>query len=346
MASVVLGQHQAAEHTFTPGELPVAEPLELSFGLDGHPKGVNSIASLPDGKSVATACWDGHVRTFALGADGAVHGRGELLHDLDAHNGAVYCVCALGGDIIASSGVRDGKLSTWRASTGELVQTVEASASGVLAVAALGLGRFVVGAKNEDVGDLVFFCHNEGRQITENARVPSAHLQWVNDMAVCHGALITASNDKTAVVWDTASYSKRAVLRGSTGDVCCVAANDRLIATGSGDKMIRIYRNGDDFAVTAILFGLHKDAIWSLKFLGKELLMSASLDGTAAFSELPEAGQISVPARLQVGFRVYSTMVLCDGYLGLAGSPSSSRGPRATICVAPSVVFAAAKSHV
>jgi WD40 repeat protein len=243
--------------------MPAAEAPTGFVALAGHGVGewVWCIVPLPGGDRVATASDDGKVRVYQV-ANGAME------HELDSHERHWFqrALAALGGDIIVSRGAADCKVVTWNAASGERLGET-AAGSGVVALAALDSGRFVAGTKG---GDIVFYTHHGGRGVEEAARIAGAHKDWVGDVAVYGGRLATASEDKTAAVWDVDSRMLLAQLGGHTRWVRSVDMNDRLVATASGAKTVRVYNAERGYSCTAVLDWLHTDWVYSMAIIGDD----------------------------------------------------------------------------
>lgn len=345
-------QRRSKIFAFRADELPAAESPVHPVTLEEHRDWVLAMAPLPDGNRVATACNDGFVRVFALGGAGDTSTSRAYLRTFEAHKGGVHEVCALGGDVLATSGREDGIVATWRASSGERVATLRVSETHALGMAVVGRDCIAVGAQNGESGDLVFLSHDGGRDLREDARRIAAHQGWIHRVVVHGNVLVTAASDITAAAWDAKTREKRAVLTGISGlvnvrahTVWCAAINDRIIATGVEmgleDNCIRIHRNGGDFALLAVLVGVHSDAIVGLTLVG-DYLLSASFDETIAVTTITENGRPLVRARVSAGFPVLSAALLAgrrvavgeDGGLG-----------RVVLMNAPEAVFGEIGGH-
>lgn len=329
-------------HAFLPSRLPAAERPTDNLSLSAHLNCVNAIAALPDGARVATACIDGHLRVFGLSSDFGPHPRGRLLQSIASHEEWLGDICALGGDIVAASGGGDGMLATFRASTGERVGRLSVSGDSATGMAVVRHGCFVVGVKNGAHWDLVWLSHDNGRELMELLRVTAVHQAQITAVVSHSNILVTTSFDKTAAVWNASTAEKRANLCGHLDWVNCAAVNDRVIATGSDDKTVRVYRNGRDFSLLAALTGLHRYSVYSVTLLGNGLLMSTAWDSTIFFTVVPERGLPSCRARINAGFDIGPTAVLQDGRI-VVGEPGTPG--RVALFESPHSVSRAVQSH-
>lgn len=266
--------------------------------------------AVPEIGVIATAsrCTTG-LRFFAL------DGEGVPLHVCEnAFDGYSRGLTSLGGDMIASSG-NDRTVSTWRASSGERLETIQVGkdAAKVTALATIDSGNLVVGT---NFGSLYFLSHNGGRDLKEIARGKSKENDWIVDIAVRGPLVVTASRDRTAGVWSAVTHKRLTVLRGHASNVCCVAVNDQFIATGSADKTIRLYLNGEGYTLVRVMEGLHTHLISHVELIGEDLLMSASYDQTMVFSYISSGKSV---ARIDTGIKMYSAAITPDGRVACVG---------------------------
>lgn len=199
---------------------------------------------LPCGERLAAALSTGTVSILSLKT-------GAIQHTLRAHKPRTIgerALVVLGNDTIASGG-RDGKLVTWDTVRGKLVAEA-ATKSGIDVLAALSDQRLVSGRLN---GAIVLYSHRNGRDLTEDARIPNAHNGRITDFAVCGTRLATASDDCTVGVWDTASLKRLAVLCGHAKEVCSVDMNRSFIVTSSLDRTVRMFSaNADGYSCKGV----------------------------------------------------------------------------------------------
>lgn len=224
-------------------------------------------------------------------------------------------LAALSGGSVIAAAADGGRVRTWRAASGiELgTLTLRVRNAEVTAIAEVGDGRFVVGTSQ---GALSFVSHRGGRGLVEEAAGVGKHKHWVNDIAARGGTIVTASCDETAAVWSTATRERLAVFRDYKGGVLCAAISERLIATGSKDKAIRLHENASGYALVRVIAGFHRDWVWRVVLLDEDTILSASIDQTLSFGRISTGEPL---ARVNLGFAVLSAAVTHDGRIACVG---------------------------
>lgn len=103
-----------------------------------------------------------------------------------------------------------------------------------------------------------------------------AHSQAISAIAVSpdNRLLVTASQDKTAKVWNIASGRAMFTLQGHNDGLCCVAfsSDSKLIATAGHDKTAKIWNAATGQEITTLVG--HRNAIYTVVFStdGKRLI--------------------------------------------------------------------------
>lgn len=258
-------------------ELPVAQRPLHSRVLGGKSGRVRHAAA--ETGHIATACAsDKGLNFFALSG-----GASPLRTSRQSNKFPEYsrALSGLGRGFFASS-AEGGLVSTWRASTGKRLETVQILSNDDegMAIAALGVKGFVVGT-----------------------------------LAVHGDRVVTASGDRTAAVWSATTHERIAVLRDYKRAVFCADITDRFLATGSADGKIRMYENFGSFPLIRVLEGLHSSSVCHVSLLNGTTLMSAS-GPSLYFTSLPNGRPL---ARVDFGFPVLSAAVLPDGRLACVG---------------------------
>jgi hypothetical protein len=298
--------------------------VELA-GPGEHGK-VNYIVPLPTGDRVTTASDEGKVAVFAVAT-------GALEFQFNAHEGGVRwrALAALGGDILVSGGEDDGKVLTWNVASGERLGEA-AAGSGVGALAAVDGWRFVASTRG---GDVLYYTHRGGRGVREATRFAGGHSDLVVDFAVFGGRLATASIDGTAAVWAVSSRHRLARLSGHKYSVRSVDMNDRLVATASIDRTVRVYDAAGDYSCTAVLDWLHTNCVNSLALIGHDHILSTSSD-TVCVTQLSSS---TVIARTRPSCTARCAATLPDGRLAVC------RNESAALIDAPAAAADVLKAH-
>jgi hypothetical protein len=164
--------------------------------------------------------------------------------------------------------------------------------------------------------------------VEEAGRIAGAHNGWVIDFAVCGGRLATTSDGKTAAVWGVDSRERVATLRGHSDCVRSVDMTDKLVATASDDKTVRVYNAKRRYSCVGVLDWLHTSPVNSVAIVGDDHILSAG-DHTVCVTQLSSK---AVVARTELSYFVYSAATLPDGRLAVCGYPGT-----ASIIDAPAV---------
>lgn len=298
-------------------ELPIAWPPSNLQPLKQHSNQLDvfRVVAVPESGLLATASDDG-LRIFSLGGDGQpLHFCAGARNDLSAG------LAALGGDVIAC-GCLDGTLRTWRASTGELLETIKVGAGGgdavayVWAMAALGPAAFVVGT---GAGTLIFFSHEGGRSLCEVARREPLRAGAIYDIVVDGDVIVAVSSEKVVAVWSASKYERVAVYELGVR-VWCAAVGERSIALGLADGSILVGSILRMNALHTVIERVHKGAVVGLAFAHGDFLLSVSFDKTAAITSLSEFSPAKVVARVDIGFATISTEIMPNGRIACVGS--------------------------
>jgi WD40 repeat protein/DNA-binding SARP family transcriptional activator len=238
---------------------------------------VTTVVFSPDGRQLAAAS-DALPAPDVWDVD-----TGELLLTLDSHlaGSRTIAFSADGAGLI--SGSRDGWVRIWDAATGEQQEEFRSGGVSILSLAASPDGRFV--ASGDQAGAVSVW----DLDASEWAHRLDAHTGAVNGLAFGGGgALVTASEDGTARVWDLATGRERSTFRGHNAPVHRVAVNPdgTRVATASDDRTVKLWDPTDGRELLTLTG--HDNAVFGVAFSPDgRLLASAGLDGTVTVHLLP-----------------------------------------------------------
>lgn len=256
------------------------------YTLTGHQTMGNCCAISGDGSVIVSTCWSGELNIWD-GASGAVR------YSLQAHDAPIYaCAASADGSVVVTAS-KDRTLKIWD------------SASGTLRFALSGHDRSVTGCAISADGRLVASCAMDGTiklwdagrgQLTTTLHAfhlrdynPLANLTFISAtssllscaLSADGRCLVSALPNATLKVWDTASGSLLATLKGHAGWVesCAINADGSLVVSAGSDKTIK----GWDARAGDLLFDLkgHLRTVTGCAVSGDGvMLVSASPDNT------------------------------------------------------------------
>ena len=266
-----------------------AEPVAV---LSGHRAPVRRAVFSPDGEYIVTASLD---RTAVIwDATGSM--QNAVLSDLGEYVGdAAY---APDGRRFATASDQVGRI--WDSDTMKQVVTLTGHQHIIRSVAFSPDGGRVVTASNDRTARVwsatsgaqlaVLTGHGQGLPAgDESGNVRSAAFSPDGQR------IVTASNDKTARIWDATTGKQLSVLSGHDEAVRTAAfsPDGQWIVTASADKTARIW-DAHTAKLLRVLIG-HDDLVWSAAFSpdGRRIV-TASIDETARIWDAVTAKQLNV----------------------------------------------------
>ena len=102
--------------------------------LEGHTDSVESVSYSPDGRTIASASWDGTVKLWNVES-------GDIIFNLEGHTGGVDALSFSPDGRTLASGSWDGAVKLWDFESGDIIFTLEEHTGGVDAVSFSPDGR-------------------------------------------------------------------------------------------------------------------------------------------------------------------------------------------------------------
>jgi WD40 repeat protein len=274
---------------------------EEVWALAGHRRPITSGAMTVDGGTVATGSWDGTVRLWDLAA-----GKESRRLDVDRDTSPLVCFSPDGGLLAAKFryGGSTRNIHLWRAATGKELRRLGAGNWGH-ALLFLADGRALADLTSQ----LTLFDPDSGNELRtlqrmHNSRGDATGLAFSPDgrvAAMGYPDGPTAYDPRTVSLWEMASGSMIARLRGHEGPVGAVAfaGDGRLIASGSTDVSVRLW-DVTCGRECACLRG-HRGSVLALAFSRDgRALASGGSDGTALVWDVASLATVGRAAESQL----------------------------------------------
>jgi len=244
----------------------------------GNSGGVWSLATSPDGQTLAMGLEDGHIIVYDTFEK-------KVRTTLDAHNGPVWGLQFLPDAKRFISASDDGAVNVWELGNPKRIQSLPHS-SGVRTLAVHPDGDWIATGGRDGV--VLIWDLKKEKPVTE-----FDHGSSVYTVAFEGKNIASAGADKTVKVWDIENKEMRLTLphkRPVYAVAFSMNAKDPVIATAGWDSVIRIWdsRNGD---LKKELVG-HEFDVLSLNFCPKGVcLASGGVDGTVRTWDVAEGRQ-------------------------------------------------------
>ena len=295
--------------TFKNDELPEAQEPRNPHKLEVED--ARRLIALGDGKNFVAGAGNGKLYVFRTNTKGKakdiVDGKMN-----PALKNSFKALAPLGGSVFAT-GDDKALVTTWDAKNREPNATIELHNNEVSSIVALSEDSFLVGTATGHLGS---FGHRAGRALQEVAVVHDAHDGVITALVAKNGLVVSTSNDRTAKVWDMESLKPLSTLNHGHS-VLAVDVDSHFIVTGCTEGEIRVYRNGEDYALEKIMRGLHGNgAVRSVTLLPDNVLMSTGVDGCVVFTDIFYQKPME---RVQFDGPVYAASVLRDGRIVTCG---------------------------
>jgi WD40 repeat protein/predicted Ser/Thr protein kinase len=249
---------------------PRALIVQLRATLRGHTADVRSVAVAPQGKTLATASFDGTVKLWDMAS------RKELA-TLRGHTGRINCVVfSSDAETLASAGLEDNVVKLWDAATAKELSTLEGHTGPVYCATFAPDGSTVASASAD--GTVKVWDVAKG---TELATL-EGHEREVEVVAFSPDGKLLASGswDGTVKFWDVGTWKEQATLQAGD-DIRWVtfSPDGKTLATGSAHGDIKLW----DVATRKARTGWQAH-VWKIRRLAftpdGKTLASSSQDGS------------------------------------------------------------------
>jgi WD40 repeat protein/tetratricopeptide (TPR) repeat protein len=255
--------------------------LHTLHSLLPHPAGVSAVAWSPDGRTLATACWDHTTRLWDV-ASGKP--RGEPVKHNEWITGLVF---SPDGKTLLTVGY--SRVGVWQVASGQrLVELDHHMPTSVSAAAFAPDGQTILTGASDGKARL---WDTSGKQLGE----PLSHGGWIEAVAYAPDAPIFAAggNDGIIFVWDAASRRVMARLEQPGVTSLAFGLEGRLL-TGGEDRKARLWRVGSPRSRVIELE--HQGPVKAVALSpDSSLALTGSLDGTARVWDTATGQRIGQP---------------------------------------------------
>jgi WD40 repeat protein len=256
--------------------------------LEGHTSTIMGFAWSPDGKQIATACYDKFVRVFESAT-------GNLLQKLEGHTGPVTCAGWAHDGTMLGSGGYDKAVIVWSAKDGQLLHTLKGHTEIVNCVAwAPGSSEMLAsGSVDKTIRIWNGKSGQFSKSFSEGGIVAGQVfcLAWSPDGKM----IVSGQADHRARLWQVSSGKLVTTFEnaGSPPQVSSLAwsPNDQVLASGRGNHTLQLWNpklKTDQLIHSFATMAPVQQVAWTP---GSNTIVSANADRTTRFFDAV-AGQL------------------------------------------------------
>lgn len=285
-------------------ELPASGEPKLLRTISGHTDAVWDVRFSPQGDRLASSSSDGTIKIWKL-ADGS------LEHNMTGHSGAVWGIAYSGDGKSLVSRAADKTVRFWDPVRGKFINNAALSGAPTAVAFAPGGAAIATAVSNENGAPQILI--NEAQNGGQTAGL-SGHAGRVRVVAYSPDGkrLVTAGEDRCAIVWDLAANKWTNLLRGRevpgsedqvvmahTGSIhaAVFSPDGKLIATAGNDSVVKIWEASSRRQLF-ILDGA-SGTVWALAFSpGGEIIAAGGDDGVVHLWNVKDgsrAGELKGP---------------------------------------------------